>query len=230
MTTSSGFLSLSQRGSRTSRNAKSSAHVSSSTKASFRFARISLTPFRRSRASLNRTTFSWSPRISLTFRRFSSWSSQVRSFASRASLNELSRGLTSLRIASSSNVSGTRKPSQSARTRVTALYGADRYSATNAASPPGYAATRFANTAFVGATVRPRSTRPAWASFTKTSTSPGFGGAAAAPGEVEVFVNEAHAGLVDLGLTVAPTKAVFAKRVAAYPGGDAAFVAEYRSA
>src|SRR5207249_3629761 len=28
------------------------------------------------------------------------------------------------------------------------------------------------------------------------------------PGEVEVFVNEAHAGLVDLGLTVAPTKGV----------------------
>src|SRR2546428_7135690 len=49
------------------------------------------------------------------------------------------------------------------------------------------------------------------------------------PGEVEVFVNEAHAGLVDLGLTVAPTKAVFAKRVAAYPGGEAAFVAEYRN-
>src|SRR2546427_9488232 len=50
------------------------------------------------------------------------------------------------------------------------------------------------------------------------------------PGEVEVFVNEAHAGLVDLGLTVAPTKAVFAKRVAAYPGGPAAFVADYRAA
>src|SRR5881628_874107 len=50
------------------------------------------------------------------------------------------------------------------------------------------------------------------------------------PGEVEVFVSEAHAGLVDLGLTVARTKAVFAKRVAAYPGGEAAFVAEYRSA
>ena len=50
------------------------------------------------------------------------------------------------------------------------------------------------------------------------------------PGEVEVFVSEAHAGLVDLGLTVAPTKAVFAKRVAAYPGSEAAFVAEYRSA
>src|SRR2546428_557468 len=47
------------------------------------------------------------------------------------------------------------------------------------------------------------------------------------PGEVEVFVNEAHAGLVDLGLTVAPTKAVFAKRIAAYPGGEAAFVAEF---
>jgi len=50
------------------------------------------------------------------------------------------------------------------------------------------------------------------------------------PGEVEVFVNEAHAGLVDLGLTVAPTKAVFAKRIAAYPGGEGAFVAEYRTA
>ncbi len=50
------------------------------------------------------------------------------------------------------------------------------------------------------------------------------------PGEVDVFVNEAHAGLVDLGLTVAPTKAVFAKRIAAYPGGEAAFVADYRSA
>src|SRR2546430_11018945 len=50
------------------------------------------------------------------------------------------------------------------------------------------------------------------------------------PGDAVAFVNQAHAGLVDLGLTVAPTKAVFAKRVAAYPGGDAAFVAEYRSA
>src|SRR5712692_4289445 len=49
------------------------------------------------------------------------------------------------------------------------------------------------------------------------------------PGEVEVFVNEAHAGLVDLGLTVAPTKAVFAKRITAYPGGEGAFVADYRS-
>jgi hypothetical protein len=49
------------------------------------------------------------------------------------------------------------------------------------------------------------------------------------PGEAEVFVSEAHAGLVDLGLTVPPTKGVFARRIAAYPGGEAAFVAEYRS-
>jgi hypothetical protein len=48
--------------------------------------------------------------------------------------------------------------------------------------------------------------------------------------DAETFVNEAHAGLVGLGLTVSPTKAVFAKRVAAYPGGEAAFAAEYRSA
>src|SRR2546428_6588153 len=49
------------------------------------------------------------------------------------------------------------------------------------------------------------------------------------PGDAEAFVNQAHAGLVDLGLTVPPTKAVFAKRVAAYPGGEAAFVLEYQS-
>src|SRR3989454_2217155 len=64
----------------------------------------------------------------------------------------------------------------------------------------------------------------------KPEEKPGAPAAPPKPGEVEVFVTEAHAGLVDLGLTVAPTKAVFAKRVAAYPGGDAAFVAEYRSA
>lgn len=51
----------------------------------------------------------------------------------------------------------------------------------------------------------------------------------AAPGEVEAIVSEAHAKLVDMGLTVPPTKVVFAKRVAAFPGGDAAFVAKYRS-
>ena len=50
------------------------------------------------------------------------------------------------------------------------------------------------------------------------------------PGEVEAVINEAHAALVELGLTVPPTKAVFAKRVAAYPGGEAAFVADYRTA
>lgn len=49
------------------------------------------------------------------------------------------------------------------------------------------------------------------------------------PKEVEAVVAEAHAKLVDLGLTVPPTKAVFTKRVTAYSGGEAAFVAEYRS-
>ncbi len=49
------------------------------------------------------------------------------------------------------------------------------------------------------------------------------------PAEVQAIVDEVHAALVDLGLTVPPTKAVFAKRVAAYPGGEAAFAAEYRS-
>lgn len=49
------------------------------------------------------------------------------------------------------------------------------------------------------------------------------------PKEVETVVAEAHGKLVDLGLTVPPTKAVFTKRVTAYSGGEAAFVVEYRS-
>src|SRR2546428_13970665 len=87
-------------------------------------------------------------------------------------LKELRRRLISARTTEGSNASETRKPSQSIRTRVIARYGVDWYSRTNAASPPGYAATRFAKTAFVGGTVRARSTRPAWAWFTKASASP----------------------------------------------------------
>src|SRR6266566_4099810 len=84
---------------------------------------ISLTPFRKSLASLKRTTFSWSPTMSFPFRRPSSLSSQVTSFISAVSLNELSRRFTSSSNASGSKASGTRNPSQSARTLVTARYG-----------------------------------------------------------------------------------------------------------
>src|SRR5438046_8522724 len=49
------------------------------------------------------------------------------------------------------------------------------------------------------------------------------------PGDAEGAIGEAHAALVDLGLTVPLTKGVFAKRVAAYPGGEMAFVADYRT-
>src|SRR5438552_3611277 len=44
------------------------------------------------------------------------------------------------------------------------------------------------------------------------------------PGEVEAAVNEAHAAIVETGLTVPQTRTVFAKRVASYPGGEAAFL------
>src|SRR5207245_11194239 len=44
------------------------------------------------------------------------------------------------------------------------------------------------------------------------------------PGDAAAFVNQAHAGLVALGLTVPPTTAVFAKPVGVSPGGGAAFV------
>jgi len=50
------------------------------------------------------------------------------------------------------------------------------------------------------------------------------------PGEVEAAVNEAHAAIVETGLTVPQTRTVFAKRVASYPGGEAAFVEDFRSA
>ena len=49
------------------------------------------------------------------------------------------------------------------------------------------------------------------------------------PGEVEAAANEAHAAIVETGLTVPPTRTVFAKRVASYPGGEAAFLADFRS-
>ena len=49
------------------------------------------------------------------------------------------------------------------------------------------------------------------------------------PGEVEAAVNEAHAAIVETGLTVPQTRTVFAKRAASYPGGEAAFLADFRS-
>jgi hypothetical protein len=49
------------------------------------------------------------------------------------------------------------------------------------------------------------------------------------PGEVDAAVNEAHAAIAETGLTVPQTRTVFAKRVASYPGGEAAFLADFRS-
>ncbi len=58
---------------------------------------------------------------------------------------------------------------------------------------------------------------------------PALPAAAPKPVDVESAVDEIHAGLVDLGLTVPPTRVVFTKRIAAYPGGEAAFASQYRS-
>lgn len=49
------------------------------------------------------------------------------------------------------------------------------------------------------------------------------------PAEVETAVNQAHAAIVETGLTVPQTRTVFAKRIASYPGGEAAFVADFQS-
>ncbi len=46
--------------------------------------------------------------------------------------------------------------------------------------------------------------------------------------DLDAATNEVHAGLVDLGLTIPGTKAVFGKRVATFPGGSGAFLALYR--
>ncbi len=51
---------------------------------------------------------------------------------------------------------------------------------------------------------------------------------AASSADVDAVVAEVHSGLVDLGLTIPGTRTVFAKRVAAFPGGPSAFVATYR--
>ncbi len=52
--------------------------------------------------------------------------------------------------------------------------------------------------------------------------------AEASPTDVDAVVAEVHGGLVELGLTIPGTRAVFSKRVAAFPGGPSAFVATYR--
>lgn len=52
--------------------------------------------------------------------------------------------------------------------------------------------------------------------------------APAGPADLDSAVNEAHAALVDLGLTIPGTKTVFGKRVASFPGGGDAFLALYR--
>lgn len=51
----------------------------------------------------------------------------------------------------------------------------------------------------------------------------------AAPQDVDAVVAQAHAGLVDLGLTIPATKAVFGKRAAGFPGGAPAFVEAFRA-
>ena len=48
------------------------------------------------------------------------------------------------------------------------------------------------------------------------------------PAELERIVDAVHAGLVDLGLTVPGTRAVFGRRVLAFPAGPAEFVRIYR--
>ena len=49
------------------------------------------------------------------------------------------------------------------------------------------------------------------------------------PADLASVVSDVHAALVDLGLTVPATKAVFEKRIAAHSGGGAAFLTDYRA-
>lgn len=61
--------------------------------------------------------------------------------------------------------------------------------------------------------------------------SPGPAPASAPTGEsLDACLAEAHAGLVDLGLTIPATKVVFEKRAAGFPGGAPGFVDMYKAA
>jgi len=53
--------------------------------------------------------------------------------------------------------------------------------------------------------------------------------APAKPADLTSVIGDMHAALVELGLTVPATKAVFEKRIATYPGGGAAFLSDYRA-
>lgn len=65
---------------------------------------------------------------------------------------------------------------------------------------------------------------PAAAVETKEAPAP----PAPSSADVDAVIAEVHGGLVDLGLTIPGTRAVFGKRVADFPGGPSAFVATYR--
>lgn len=62
----------------------------------------------------------------------------------------------------------------------------------------------------------------------KAAERPAETAPAPASADTEAAVAEVHAGLVDLGLTIPGTRAVFGKRVAAFPGGAADFAKLYR--
>ncbi len=51
----------------------------------------------------------------------------------------------------------------------------------------------------------------------------------AKPADLSSVVGDVHAALVEMGLTVPATKAVFEKRIGAYLGGGAAFLTDYRA-
>ncbi len=71
----------------------------------------------------------------------------------------------------------------------------------------------------------PAAPAPAAAAEEKKDAAPP---AALPAADIEAVVSEVHAGLVDLGLTIPGTRGVFGKRVEAFPGGPAQFVATYR--
>jgi len=62
-----------------------------------------------------------------------------------------------------------------------------------------------------------------------TKPEPKPGAAPVSPAKSPAAIDQLHARLVDLGLTVAATKGVFTKRLGSYPGGEAAFLKDYES-
>src|SRR2546426_3081606 len=181
--TSSPRAKRSQLGDRTSMNAYSWDHVSSSMNRSPRSRIIVLSSLNTSRGLWKWSTTFWSPRENVASRRPWASSTEISSLAETCIPKLESRWFAWYSRSARSNFSGTVKPSHETTNPVTINWGFSFIFRSNSSRDPNFAATRFLKTSRVASTARPNSTRPLWTSAAMSSGDRfGAGGAGLAAG------------------------------------------------